>query len=305
MEVAINRRKTSMHRETKRAFTLIELLVVIAIIAILAAILFPVFAQAKNAAKGSQSLSNVKQLGTAALLYAGDYDDLYVAQWVSPDNGWGWQLSWIMLTMPYMKSYGILKDPNDSVKTTTAYDSGPKVSYVANGILGGDCSGGSGQFWRFRGVIGFNGPANFGPTNWYENGTRSQTQINLVSNTVLFATRTATPPGTDHDSAAGKMEGAFGVWNVVLQGPASSDSHDGNNGVLPGQKNIWSAPDPTYKGYIDRFYGGSSPVVFTDSHAKNVKPESTVDMAGGTTDGNSGGCFTKRYLNQWDALRTE
>ncbi len=60
----------------KKAFTLIELLVVIAIIAILAAILFPVFAQAKLAAKKTQGLSQVKQIGTAAHLYMGDSDDV-------------------------------------------------------------------------------------------------------------------------------------------------------------------------------------------------------------------------------------
>jgi prepilin-type N-terminal cleavage/methylation domain-containing protein len=58
-----------------RAFTLIELLVVIAIIAILAAILFPVFAQAKLAAKRTQDLSNVKQIGTGLQIYLADYDD--------------------------------------------------------------------------------------------------------------------------------------------------------------------------------------------------------------------------------------
>lgn len=60
----------------RRAFTLIELLVVIAIIAILAAILFPVFAQAKEAAKKTQSLSNTKQIGTGMHLYIADYDDV-------------------------------------------------------------------------------------------------------------------------------------------------------------------------------------------------------------------------------------
>jgi len=64
----------------KKAFTLIELLVVIAIIAILAAILFPVFAQAKVAAKKAVSISNQKQLGLALVMYAGDYDDLYPRQ---------------------------------------------------------------------------------------------------------------------------------------------------------------------------------------------------------------------------------
>jgi prepilin-type N-terminal cleavage/methylation domain-containing protein len=61
----------------KKAFTLIELLVVIAIIAILAAILFPVFAQAKLAAKETAGLSNAKQMGLAALMYVNDYDDTF------------------------------------------------------------------------------------------------------------------------------------------------------------------------------------------------------------------------------------
>lgn len=64
----------------RRAFTLIELLVVIAIIAILAAILFPVFAQAKLMAKKTTTLSNIKQVGTATIMYAGDYDDVYPRQ---------------------------------------------------------------------------------------------------------------------------------------------------------------------------------------------------------------------------------
>jgi prepilin-type N-terminal cleavage/methylation domain-containing protein len=61
----------------KKAFTLIELLVVIAIIAILAAILFPVFAQAKVAAKKAVSISNQKQISLGIILYTGDYDDVY------------------------------------------------------------------------------------------------------------------------------------------------------------------------------------------------------------------------------------
>ncbi|WP_309714255.1 DUF1559 domain-containing protein [Armatimonas sp.] len=61
----------------RRVFTLIELLVVIAIIAILAAILFPVFAQARDKARQAACLSNLKQIGTATMMYVQDYDELY------------------------------------------------------------------------------------------------------------------------------------------------------------------------------------------------------------------------------------
>ena len=69
--------QNSSSGNTRRAFTLIELLVVIAIIAILAAILFPVFAQARAAARQAACISNVKQVGLGALMYAQDYDETY------------------------------------------------------------------------------------------------------------------------------------------------------------------------------------------------------------------------------------
>ncbi len=84
-----------------RAFTLIELLVVIAIIAILAAILFPVFAQAKTAAKKTQSLSNTKQLGLGSMMYMGDADDTFPqSEYGSGDN----HVTWATAIYPYLKS---------------------------------------------------------------------------------------------------------------------------------------------------------------------------------------------------------
>lgn len=82
-------------RSSKRAFTLIELLVVIAIIAILAAILFPVFAQAKEAAKKTATLNNFKQTATSCMMYAGDYDDLF-PQFAGIDGAagtWRWNFN--------------------------------------------------------------------------------------------------------------------------------------------------------------------------------------------------------------------
>src|SRR5579862_1508310 len=109
----------------KRAFTLIELLVVIAIIAILAAILFPVFAQAKSAAKGAASLSNAKQQGLAYFMYNGDFDDKMPmsTSWENDApvfiGGCGCILS-SMSTMPYMKKGGNLMDPLITPETVPA-----------------------------------------------------------------------------------------------------------------------------------------------------------------------------------------
>ena len=94
---------------TQRGFTLIELLVVIAIIAILAAILFPVFAQAKAAAKRSADLSNVKQITLGVIQYEGDNDDvapLYQQSTVAADEMTPRMMSWKDSTSPYIKSGG-------------------------------------------------------------------------------------------------------------------------------------------------------------------------------------------------------
>ena len=86
------------------AFTLIELLVVIAIIAILAAILFPVFAQAKESAKRTSSLSNVKQQALSHVMYSADYDDRYVLAHVNYN---GRSFPWISSVFPYTKNLDI------------------------------------------------------------------------------------------------------------------------------------------------------------------------------------------------------
>ena len=125
----------------RRAFTLIELLVVIAIIAILAAILFPVFAQAKTAAKKTATLSNLKQVGLGIVMYAGDVDDrapYYYGNGTPTDpNQYHNTDTWVGNVFPYVKSRSIFfdattsepsasfKDANGDLYTDTYYHSLP------------------------------------------------------------------------------------------------------------------------------------------------------------------------------------
>jgi prepilin-type N-terminal cleavage/methylation domain-containing protein/prepilin-type processing-associated H-X9-DG protein len=99
----------------KKAFTLIELLVVIAIIAILAAILFPVFAQAKAAAKKTADLSNMKQMGTGTQLYIADNDDVYAQAYYYKDDlgDTGGYVHWTSSHYPYIKNVQMFVSPGD------------------------------------------------------------------------------------------------------------------------------------------------------------------------------------------------
>lgn len=129
-------------RHKKAAFTLIELLVVIAIIALLAAILFPVFARARENARKSSCSNNMKQIGVGLMQYVQDYDEKYVYQ--SADNlyiggaagarmGDPAGLTFADFLHPYIKNQQVWKCPSCSRNG----DTNPRVSYHMNGCMNG------------------------------------------------------------------------------------------------------------------------------------------------------------------------
>jgi prepilin-type N-terminal cleavage/methylation domain-containing protein len=168
---------------TRKAFTLIELLVVIAIIAILAAILFPVFAQAKMAAKKTADLANLKQLGTAVTMYLTDNDDVNPLACGATSSGWTYgmghevpadwngaktaeqisanQVFVLNSIYSYVKSYALYQAPGASDLRYALGANPPnnpvKTTYTYNGLLSGFPSSGIQQpvvvplFWSGRG----------------------------------------------------------------------------------------------------------------------------------------------------------
>jgi prepilin-type N-terminal cleavage/methylation domain-containing protein/prepilin-type processing-associated H-X9-DG protein len=157
--------------KNQRAFTLIELLVVIAIIAILAAILFPVFAQAREKARAVSCLSNMKQMGTALMMYVQDYDETLAGNhlgaphnnqgdsgltnaagtanplgFMTPELATGSTVvrNWARDIFPYMKNLQVYYCPNATPRSSfsagsgyaeTTVTGGGNLSYLLNGIV--------------------------------------------------------------------------------------------------------------------------------------------------------------------------
>jgi prepilin-type N-terminal cleavage/methylation domain-containing protein/prepilin-type processing-associated H-X9-DG protein len=190
----------------RRGFTLIELLVVIAIIAILAAILFPVFAQARESARQSTCLSNLKQIALAGLMYAQDYDETFVPiggtieqKWpapgrltrngVKPVNGWSLNL------LPYIKSRDIFQCPS--------------MDQIFQGS--GDCKAFNGQ--RMTNHYAYN--AWLGADDSYGIGYVTSPDRKTVLQSPLTVAQVAQPAGTIMHFHSGSVPPYGATWGCV------------------------------------------------------------------------------------------
>ncbi len=246
----------------KNGFTLIELLVVIAIIAILAAILFPVFAKAREKARQISCTSNMKQIGLAVLMYSQDYDETFPSKGVCL-NGGNW-VPWETMVAPYIK----------------------------NGAHSGTATGDT----NYGGSV-FACPSNSNKTSAFANLAGSfQYSCDYAANyNEAFGTA---PTGGNQSAGDGPFggqsgSGAMGVGIAAQQAPASLIMLVENNGNGPGNS-AWNldptnasnstsaANNPLYVGHT-----GTGNYAFCDGHVKSLHPFATVaqaDGGGGSTN---------------------
>jgi prepilin-type N-terminal cleavage/methylation domain-containing protein len=235
------------HIQRRRGFTLIELLVVIAIIAILAAILFPVFAKAREAARKTSCISNLKQMGTAVMLYVQDYDEMYpIANQEAdrifnqqPHNYHGSQGRYphlVDVVAPYSKNEGMFRCPSQNkgvVRDATGWvTSGNGGSYgyrcfdlagrpgnipasLNNGVLTADIGG---ILWQNQcAPFGFPTPAS--SANWSACGI-SAAAINRPADDFLIFCNTFGIHAGESDSAVTSGQRIGGTPTVYMDGHA-------------------------------------------------------------------------------------
>lgn len=264
----------------RRGFTLIELLVVIAIIAILAAILFPVFAQAREKARAISCTSNLKQLATSVLMYAQDYDEIYPVG-VQDD----WNQSWPVKVQPYVKNIGVFRCPSDGTGTQPDWTvgwGGVPISYTCNGMTGWNGSANA--------TLGVMGMAQ----GWVTPGVRSLADVGRPAETVLITEK----HNTDVLKVGGWANLSSFAPGCIIVGLDNWDTLAANE--LPNGKLSATAPWPTGRdGSVSAHHNEMANFAFSDGHVKMMRAYAT--RPNGPANGQLGA--TPEPNDMWDARR--
>ncbi len=242
----------------KKAFTLIELLVVIAIIAILAAILFPVFAQAKTAAKNSASLSNLKQINLAFIMYGNDNDDV-VPMAVYIDNS-GWH-EWSYSIDPYQKNFNLNYSPLGGPKAISSWMNiftTPQYNWIGN--------------WQYFCQYGMN-------ASYLNRAAPDCSNIQVAGNLFgppVSSTAIANPSDTVAFTDAGQDAPQDNVGTSFVYGPGGYQADDVcTYGDWGASTNVWygqsGSTATTKAGFVRPRAAGGAVTTFTDGHTKVLK----------------------------------
>ncbi|MCW3059481.1 MAG: prepilin-type N-terminal cleavage/methylation domain [Capsulimonas sp.] len=284
-----------------RGFTLIELLVVIAIIAILAAILFPVFAQAREKARQIACLSGEKQIGLGVMQYIQDNDERYpLAQYNVPT---GDQIIWTNAIQPYVKSWRIFRCPDSSADPFGMWGraSMPNASKDGNGVIGNGWYQWGGSYGMntnyLNPIINCDG-ATYGAPGSMFGFPVTEAQIDATSQTV-FATdvKNMVPVGAGTSSAYAYMY--FVESPAIYTAPIACATFGAwGPGEFPDDPAYSTEPKSSTGGVSVRHNGGTN-VVFCDGHAKFMNPGALAagtDWAVGKPGGNINITDISKYL---------
>jgi prepilin-type N-terminal cleavage/methylation domain-containing protein len=249
-----------MNQKHRSGFTIVELLVVIAVIAILASILFPVFAQVREKGRQTSCLSNVKQIGLGLMMYAQDYDEVFPPVFaLSPGDQYYYETSWMNRLQPYARNNGIFVCPSSSYRNldwkTSAdllknYAFTPSARATETGANAMTLTSAFGSA-LFEGLGGFTAPR---PIGWYARlaGSHSLGEIARPADTVAI---------TDHKAYD------WGMYQSAFFYPDPRHIREGEKRLPNG----------------DQYPAGLINTVLCDGHAKAMNQESLLEIRKGYT----------------------